>query len=96
PLKGIKALRPGLHVGTMKKNRFEPSHALALFLSLGDAEKTYELTEEQAAQYLRGEMLGCEDSYKGWMLLAFQGYSLGFGKAGGGKMKNHYPKGLRK
>lgn len=96
PLKGIKALRPGLHVGTMKKNRFEPSHALALFLSLGDAEKIYELTEEQAAQYLRGEMLGCEDSYKGWMLLAFQGYSLGFGKAGGGKMKNHYPKGLRK
>ena len=28
-LKGLKVLRPGLHMGTVKKNRFEPSHALA-------------------------------------------------------------------
>ena len=32
-VKGLKVLRPGLHVGTLKKNRFEPSHALALTLS---------------------------------------------------------------
>lgn len=31
-LKGLKVLRPGLHVGTLKKNRFEPGHALALAL----------------------------------------------------------------
>ena len=31
-LRGLKVLRPGLHLGTVKKNRFEPSHALALFL----------------------------------------------------------------
>ena len=31
-LRGLKVLRPGLHLGTMKKNRFEPSHALALAL----------------------------------------------------------------
>lgn len=30
--KGMKIIRPGLHMGTMKKNRFEPSHALALSL----------------------------------------------------------------
>lgn len=30
-LRGLKVLRPGLHLGTVKKNRFEPSHALALF-----------------------------------------------------------------
>ncbi|MFW5632265.1 MAG: RsmF rRNA methyltransferase first C-terminal domain-containing protein, partial [Acetivibrio ethanolgignens] len=28
----LRVLRPGLHLGTMKKNRFEPSHALALAL----------------------------------------------------------------
>ena len=32
-LKGLKVLRPGLHLGEIKKNRFEPSHALALALS---------------------------------------------------------------
>lgn len=30
--KGMKILRPGLHIGTIKKNRLEPSHALALAL----------------------------------------------------------------
>lgn len=35
-LKGLKVLRPGLHLGTLKKNRFEPSHALALALSEQD------------------------------------------------------------
>ena len=28
----LKVLRCGLHLGTLKKNRFEPSHALALAL----------------------------------------------------------------
>ena len=31
-VKGLKVLRPGLHLGTLKKNRLEPSHALALAL----------------------------------------------------------------
>lgn len=31
-VKGLKVLRPGLHLGTLKKNRFEPAHALALAL----------------------------------------------------------------
>ncbi|MBR3646676.1 MAG: RsmF rRNA methyltransferase first C-terminal domain-containing protein, partial [Lachnospiraceae bacterium] len=32
-LKKLKVLRPGLHLGTFLKNRFEPSHALALALN---------------------------------------------------------------
>lgn len=31
-LKGLKVERPGLHLGTFKKNRFEPAHALAMAL----------------------------------------------------------------
>ncbi len=31
-MRGLKVLRPGLHMGTLKKNRFEPSHGLALAL----------------------------------------------------------------
>ena len=31
-LKGLKVLRPGLELGTLKKDRFEPAHALALWL----------------------------------------------------------------
>nr|MCR4814157.1 Fmu (Sun) protein [Lachnospiraceae bacterium] len=28
-------------------------------------------------------------------LVTYEGYSLGFGKASNGVLKNHYPKGLR-
>ena len=96
PLQGLTILRPGLHVATQKKNRFEPAHALALHLSPEKTDRCYEMTKEQAQAYLRGETFSCDTSLKGWMFLAIDGYTIGFGKAGGGQMKNHYPKGLRK
>lgn len=95
PLKGLKVLRPGLHLGTLKKNRFEPGHALALALRPEEARVCCNLSMEQAAIYLRGETLEAEGE-KGWKLVLAEGYSLGWGKAAGGTLKNHYPKGLRK
>lgn len=96
-LKGLKVLRPGLHLGTVKKNRFEPSHALALALSKETACRVCNLdaASEQAAAYLRGEALNTEGE-KGWTLVLADGYSLGWGKQSGGILKNHYPKGLRR
>lgn len=96
PLQGIKVVRPGLHLGTGKKNRFEPSHALALHLKPDDVQLQYEMTDEETVRYLKGETLACDTAMKGWVLLATHGYSIGFGKAGSGQIKNHYPKGLRK
>ncbi len=94
-LDGIKILRPGLQLLTEKKNRLEPAHALAHSLLSGDSERMYGLTEQEAAAYLRGESLACGEQ-RGWTVLSYAGYALGFGKASGGQMKNHYPKGLRK
>lgn len=96
-LKGMKVLRPGLHLGTLKKNRFEPSHALALALSGEDVRHVCHLNAEDSvtAGYLNGQTFNHEGE-KGWYLIAVDGYSLGWGKLAGGIMKNHYPKGLRK
>ena len=94
-LEGLKVLRPGLHLGTNRKNRIEPSHALALSLSMEETDQRMELTQEDAKRYLHGESLSCTDK-KGWTLLTYEGYPLGFGKAANGQMKNHYPKGLRR
>lgn len=96
PLQGIKVVRPGLHLGTGKKNRFEPSHALALHLKPEEVKLQYEMTDEETLRYLKGETFACDTAMKGWVLLTTHGYAIGFGKAGGGQMKNHYPKGLRK
>ena len=96
-VKGLKVLRPGLHLGTMKKNRFEPSHALALALKPEEVVHSYALAadEKEAAGYVNGLTFPA-DGEKGWYLITVDDYSIGWGKLAGGMMKNHYPKGLRK
>lgn len=93
-INGLKVVRPGLHLGTNKKNRFEPAHALALSLSSQDVVNCINLTVDEALRYLHGETLECEDQ-KGWTLVMVDGFSLGWGKCVNGTLKNHYPKGLR-
>lgn len=92
---GLKVLRPGLHLGTLKKNRFEPSHALVLSLKKEDLNSTLDLKEDskEVQAYLHGESLPYETC--GWTAVTADGYPLGWGKASGGMLKNHYPKGLR-
>ncbi len=93
---GLKVLRAGLHLGEIKKNRFEPSHALALSLKGDEAAHCMELgSDENAMRYLNGQTFNF-DGEKGWYLVQCCGYSIGWGKLAGGIMKNHYPKGLRK
>lgn len=95
-VKKLKVLRPGFHLGTLKKNRFEPSHALALALTAEDVKHSMELADDADARaYLSGMTLKC-DGDKGWYLMTYKGYSIGWGKLAGQVMKNHYPKGLRK
>lgn len=92
-LSGLKVLRCGLCIGTFKKDRFEPAHALALTLGKEDVKLYADFDEENAEAYVRGMTL--EGDGNGWCLVGVCGYSLGWGKASGGRIKNHYPKGLR-
>ena len=86
-----------LHLGTVKKNRFEPSHALALAMKKEDAKNVIHLSADsgQLKEYLKGNTFPAEGT-KGWYLILAEKYSIGWGKCAGGIMKNHYPKGLRK
>ena len=104
-LKGLKVLRPGLHLGTLKKNRFEPSHALALALNAEQVAHSLNLSAEsdEIRDYLKGQTLNTsvieglqKGGEKGWYLVCVDGFSTGWGKFAGGILKNHYPKGLRK
>ncbi len=93
-LRGMKVLRSGLELGELRKGRFIPAHALALWLR--DAKRTvsYGADSREIAAYLHGETVpGCQ---KGWCLVQADGYSIGWGKGDGTMLKNHYPKGLRR
>ena len=93
-LKGLKVLRPGLELGECKKGRFEPAHALALWLKTCAAVQDYGADSPEMAAYLHGEVVPSER--KGWCLVTAGGYSIGWGKGDGRVLKNHYPKGLRR
>jgi NOL1/NOP2/sun family putative RNA methylase len=96
-LEGLKTPRPGLHLGTCRKQRFEPAHALALFSGCVHREGAVRLAPDdpRVEAYLRGEELELDEG-DGWKLLTVDGYPLGWVKLSGGKAKNHFPKGLRR
>ena len=93
-LKGLRVLRPGLELGELKKDRLEPSHALALWLRDCANTVSYPWDSRELERYIHGETL--QSSIRGWCLVQADGYGLGWGKGDGNQLKNHYPKGLRR
>lgn len=97
-LEGLHVLRPGLDVGKLVKGRFVPSHSMAMALRPADVQQfaDYAADSREAAAWLHGESISCSSALKGWTLVTVEGVSMGWGKASGGVLKNHYPKGLRR
>lgn len=91
-----KVLRNGLHLGTIKNNRFEPSHALAMFLKKENVKNYIDLSynSKEIKDYLKGFTLETINK-KGYVLTCVNGISLGWSKDDGRYLKNLYPKGLR-
>lgn len=99
-LRGLKFLRTGLYLGEEKKNRFEPSQALAMYLKEGEFSPVLPLSseDERVIRYLKGETIalsGEEERLAGFVLVLADGYPLGFGKAAKGTLKNKYNAGWR-
>lgn len=100
-LKGVRFLRSGLLLGEVKKNRFEPSQALAMCLKKEEYPRILDLpvSDERVIKYLKGETLDVEDitsrKEKGWYLVCVDGYPLGFGKLANQTLKNKYLPGWR-
>ena len=93
-IRGIKVLRAGLELGELKKGRFEPAHALALWLRQAETVQDLQADSGDVKAYMHGETI--PTSCTGWCLVRVDGYSLGWGKGDGRILKNHYPKGLRR
>lgn len=93
---GLNTLRPGLHLGTFKKKRFEPSLAWALASTPRDTQRIINFDQAQWRQYVHGDVVNInEELANGWYLLVCDQHACGFGKLVGKTVKNFYPKGLR-
>ena len=95
-LSKIKIARNGLHLGTFKKKRFEPSFALGLALQPSEVKNKLELSQQDFEVYVGGETLQIKEILpNGWYQLVIQGNGLGFAKLANQTLKNYFPKGLR-
>lgn len=96
---GLKIVRCGLYLGERKKNRFEPSQALAMALKSSEFDNVLNLdaADERVFRYLKGETIEIKDRplKDGWCLITVNGYPLGWGKNSKGMIKNKYLAGWR-
>jgi NOL1/NOP2/fmu family ribosome biogenesis protein len=90
----LRTPMPGIWLGFLKKDRFEPAHPLALHLRPGQVSNTLDLAADsrELAAYLRGETLP-SDGVPGWLVVTVEGWPIGWGKRVQGVVKNHYPRG---
>ena len=91
----LKVVRAGLHLGVCKKNRFEPSHALALSLSAEQFKNklSFSVNSAELSKYLHGETLTVD--INGYLAVCVDDNPIGWAKGSQGIIKNHYPKYLR-
>lgn len=93
-LSHLKVLRYGLELGEMQKDRFIPSHSLAMYHDL-DKNTFIDLNKKEALIYLKGLTINKEGN-EGYKVVSYNDLALGWIKQVNGILKNHYPKGLRK
>lgn len=92
----LKLARNGLHLGTFKKKRFEPSFALGLALTSDQVNYSLTLSEEDFRAYVSGNTVAIDGEHSnGWYQVLAGGNGLGFAKLVNGTLKNYFPKGLR-
>ncbi len=97
-LSGLRLLRQGLFLGEIKKNRFEPSEALAMYLKKGwfDNEVDLKADDERVIKYLKGETIEISENVEnGYVLVLVDGFPLGWAKNNNGTLKNKYLAGWR-
>lgn len=87
----------GIYAGELQKGRFVPHHTLVMAEHGGEYARMLSLDEgdTRLAAYMRGEEIDCMEHWRGYCAVAYRAHPIGWGKAVGGRMKNHIPKGLR-
>ena len=97
PLPERMVFMAGVTLGEIRKGVLHPHHQF--FSAYGSLFKRREILESGDARlsaYLAGEEIDAKSAGSGgWVCVCYGGVPIGGGKASGGRIKNHYPKGLR-
>jgi NOL1/NOP2/fmu family ribosome biogenesis protein len=92
----LRRITPGLPMGQIKGKDLVPAHDLALSLALSEDVPRLEVDRTEALSFLRKEPLSPRsDTGKGWHVLTFQNYGLGWVKILPNRINNYFPQALR-
>lgn len=89
----LRIVTAGIRIGELKGKDILPAHSLALSTALNrEAFTSVEISWEDAVKYLKKEVLLLpEDTKKGYVLVCYNGFPLGFVKHLGNRANNLYP-----
>lgn len=97
PIPQKSVFSAGVLVGQVEKGRLIPSHQFfSAYGNLFIRQENLLRSDARVEKYLHGEEIDAKSfDGGGWCAVIYEGATLGGGKASNGKIKNHYPKGLR-
>ncbi|MBN1488007.1 MAG: RsmF rRNA methyltransferase first C-terminal domain-containing protein, partial [Anaerolineae bacterium] len=94
---GLRILRPGWWVASLRHNKINLDHALAMALQATAVRMTVSLSPDDPR--IRKFLLGGfwpDKGPDGWVWVSVDGFPLGWGKRGGGRLRSRYPIHLRR
>ena len=96
PLPPHSVFMSGVLVGEIRRGILHPAHQFfSVYGKLFKLRECLERTDVRADEYLLGYEIATDSKESGWCAIEYRGATLGGGKMSGGRIKNHYPKGLR-
>ncbi len=90
--KKLNIRKAGFKAGDIVRSELIPGHAMALSAQTATNLKKQELTAEQAIAFLRRQEFEFTAADRGWLIVTYKGFALGWVKNLGNRINNYYPK----
>lgn len=87
--------KAGIRIGKMIRGELIPDHELALSRLISSSVTCVEVDHDTAIRYLRKMEIQMDLAVKGWMMIAYKGFRLGWVKALPNRINNYYPQRFR-
>lgn len=91
----VRIMRAGVKLCTQSGKLIKPEHHMFMASRPEDIVQKADTDFETVNRFLSGAEIPCDKALRGYCAVTFEGLTVGFGKASGGVIKNHLPKGLR-
>jgi 16S rRNA C967 or C1407 C5-methylase (RsmB/RsmF family)/NOL1/NOP2/fmu family ribosome biogenesis protein len=91
----LRVIYSGIRVGEFFRDKLVPDHALAMSTMVHKDIGSVTLDYDESINYLKRKNLHSDMKVKGWQLVKYEGFALGWINALSNRINNYYPKELR-